>query len=153
MSQTHFIASLRTYTLISRHWWDETTSRNRAPKWIVRSSTSVCAATSTVASVHGRAKLLEIPWHPWPLPSILLSFSFFLSSFLLLYCMPRDPTRSLKESFRAKLITGTLYHVKELITLYYNFIICIVCICCRPLWTMLTNLRKHRMFKENISLK
>lgn len=153
MSQIHFIASLRTYTLISRHWWDETTSRNRAPKWIVRSSTSVCAATSTVVSVHGRAKLLEIPWHPWPLPSILLSFSFFLSSFLLLYCMPRDPTRSLKESFRAKLITGIYTSWKNL-SLYITILLyALFAYDCRSLWTMLTNLRKHRMFKENISLK
>lgn len=53
------------------------------------------------------------PDTPWPLPSVFLCFSLSLSPSLVLYCMPRDPTRSLKANFRAKLIHRYVSHAEH----------------------------------------
>lgn len=130
MLQAHFVASLRAY-ICTPLFHDTDPMKQRRE-----------TAHQSELFAHQRASVLppallppytdvpscsRSPDTPGPFPlSFSLSLSNTLSSFLPSHCMPRDPTRSLKASFRAKLYNRYLCHAEQLFNFYYNFVVRIV---------------------------
>lgn len=132
MSQTHFIGPIRSYICTPLfHDTDETKQRLET-------------AHQSELFAHQRASVLppallppytdvpscpRSPDTPGPYPrSFSLSLSLSLS--LSVRCMPRDPTRSLKASFRAKFIAGTCAMQNSFSTPCYDFIVRVACVRC-----------------------